>query len=51
MQDVTLKLYENGRHEILNEINKEEVKADILDWLEQRILENNKDNKDNKERL
>ena len=36
MQDVTLKLYENGRHEILNETNKEEVKADILGWIENR---------------
>ena len=37
MQDVTLKLYENGRHEILNETNKEEVKADILEWIEKRL--------------
>ena len=37
MQDVTLKLYENARHEILNEINKEEVKADILGWIEKKI--------------
>ena len=38
MQDVTLKLYENARHEILNETNKEEVKADILSWIEKRSL-------------
>ena len=37
IQDVTLKLYENARHEILNETNKEEVKADILEWIESRL--------------
>ena len=37
IRDVTLKLYENARHEILNEINKEEVKADILGWIEKKI--------------
>lgn len=30
---VTVKLYENARHEILNETNKDEVYADILEWL------------------
>lgn len=34
IRDVTLKLYENARHEILNESNKEEVKDDILKWIE-----------------
>ena len=37
IQDVTLKLYENARHEILNETNKEEVKTDILEWIESRL--------------
>lgn len=37
IQDVALKLYENARHEILNETNKEEVKADILGWIESRL--------------
>lgn len=31
--DVTLKLYENDRHEILNELDRQQVYADILDWL------------------
>ena len=31
--DVTLKLYKGGRHEMLNEINKEEVEQDLLNWL------------------
>ena len=31
--NVTLKLYDKARHEILNEINKEEVYNDILNFL------------------
>lgn len=34
--DITLHLYEGGRHEMLNEINREEVYADILRWLEEK---------------
>lgn len=34
IKSVELKLYENARHEILNEINKEEVYKDILNWVE-----------------
>ena len=37
IQDVSLKLYENDRHEILNEIDKEKVYKDILDWLNSKI--------------
>ena len=36
LRDVTLKLYSEGRHEMLNEINRDEVTADIADWLEAR---------------
>lgn len=36
-RDVTLKLYPGGRHEMVNEINREEVLADLLDWLERKI--------------
>lgn len=32
--DVTLKVYEGGRHEMLNETNRDEVVADLLAWLE-----------------
>ena len=32
--DLTLGLYEDARHEILHEINCEEVFGDILDWME-----------------
>lgn len=34
MNDVTCRLYPGGRHEMLNEINREEVYADLLGWLE-----------------
>lgn len=37
MQDVTCKIYPLGRHEILSEINKQEVYADISDWLKLKI--------------
>lgn len=35
--DVSLKLYPKGRHEILNELNKEEVYQDILAWADGKI--------------
>lgn len=31
--DIEYKLYEDGRHEMLNEINREEVMNDLLEWL------------------
>ena len=33
LTDVSFKFYEEGRHEMLNEINREEVFSDILNWL------------------
>ena len=33
MKDVTMKLYHEGRHEMLNELNSDEVFQDILYWL------------------
>lgn len=36
-KDLSMKLYENGRHEMHNELNKEDVFADVLAWLEQHI--------------
>lgn len=35
--DVELKIYENMRHEVLNEKGKEEVYSDIAEWLEHHI--------------
>ena len=37
VQDVTLKLYEGGRHEMLHEINRNEVEKDLLKWLNEHI--------------
>ncbi|MBQ9887555.1 MAG: lysophospholipase [Lachnospiraceae bacterium] len=35
--DVTIKLYKNMRHEILNENGKEQVYSDIYDWIYNKI--------------
>ncbi len=35
--DLSMKLYPGGRHEMLNEINKGEVYADVLAWLDKHI--------------
>ncbi|MBL1422263.1 MAG: alpha/beta hydrolase [Alphaproteobacteria bacterium] len=35
-KNVSLKLFENGRHEMLNEINKDEVYREIIAWLEKQ---------------
>ena len=37
MTDVTMKLYHGGRHEMLNEINSDEVFHDILAWLDAKV--------------
>lgn len=34
---VTIRLFKDGRHEMLNEINKDEVYYVIADWLEKNI--------------
>jgi len=36
--DLTLGLYEGARHEILHETNREEVFADILEWMEEKVI-------------
>ncbi len=33
-KNVTMKIYEDARHEILNETNRKEVYADIIEWLD-----------------
>ena len=40
IQDLTLKLYKGGRHEMLNELNKIEVEKDLLNWLQQTFIYN-----------
>jgi alpha-beta hydrolase superfamily lysophospholipase len=34
LTDLTLKLYPGGRHEMLNELNRDQVMQDLLDWIE-----------------
>ena len=35
LADVTVRTYPGARHEILNETNRDQVEADILDWIDQ----------------
>jgi len=35
--DVTLRVYQNARHELLNETNRDEVTRDLLAWLDERL--------------
>lgn len=35
-RNVSMKIYEGARHEILNETNRDEVYADIIDWLDEK---------------
>lgn len=37
MQDITVKKYEKCRHELLNELEQEQVAGDILGWLLEKI--------------
>lgn len=37
MEQISMRLYPMGRHEILNEINKKEVYRDICQWINQAI--------------
>lgn len=37
--DLEFRLYPGGRHEMLHEINKQEVAADVLDWLERHTTD------------
>ena len=37
LKDVSIKLYPDGRHEMLNELNREEVKQDILNWINEKL--------------
>ena len=37
IKDIDIKLYKDGRHEILNELEYENVYNDIYNWLSERI--------------
>jgi len=36
--EVQMRLYSGGRHEMLNEVNRDKVFSDLLDWLNKSIL-------------
>lgn len=37
LTDVTMKLYRDNRHEILNELDRETIYEDILSWIQEKI--------------
>ncbi len=37
VQDISYKLYKEGRHEMMNEINREEVMADLVEWVHKHL--------------
>ena len=37
LKDLTLKLWESGRHECLSETNRHDVIAHVVDWLKERF--------------
>ncbi len=37
IKDITMKLYSGGRHESLNEINRDEVMTNVVKWLDQKV--------------
>ena len=37
VQDIKLKVYGGARHELLNELNREEVESDILEWIQSHL--------------
>lgn len=39
LTDVTVTVYEGARHEIYNETNRDEVTAELIDWITQRLPE------------
>ena len=38
VKDVEIRLYEDARHELLNETNRDEVASDVLKWVSDRFL-------------
>lgn len=38
LQDVTLRLYPDARHELLNDTCRDQVGADVVEWLDSRIV-------------
>lgn len=38
IENITLKMYDGGRHELLNETNRAEVMEDVFRWIEETVL-------------
>lgn len=38
VRDLTLQLYPGARHELFNETNRDEVTADVIAWLDERVV-------------
>lgn len=38
LENISLKMYQGGRHELLNEINRDEIMQDIYDWMRDTVL-------------
>jgi alpha-beta hydrolase superfamily lysophospholipase len=39
VQSVTLRVYQEARHELLNETNRDEVTHDLIQWLDERLAQ------------
>lgn len=39
VEQISLKLYEGGRHELLNETNRDEVMRDVFQWIEETVFD------------
>ncbi len=37
VEDISLKIYQEDRHELLNELDKAQVYNDVLSWLEKKL--------------
>lgn len=38
LEDIKVKLYEGGRHELLNDTNRQDVMQDIYNWISEKVL-------------
>jgi alpha-beta hydrolase superfamily lysophospholipase len=39
LTDLELIIYDGGRHEVFNETNKDEVLADLVEWIDARLAD------------
>ena len=37
VRDVTVRLYPGARHELFNETNRDEITAELIDWLNRHM--------------